>query len=72
VLKDMRDTRRVGRVRFEPDTKDIILVVSGHMQVVRIRLVMSEENRGQVKFGKVFLFPYGEAMELLADSREGF
>lgn len=63
-------TCRVRRVRFEADAKDIVLVISCHMKIVRVGFVMGQSNRCEMEFRNMLLFLNGEAVEFFADRRE--
>lgn len=71
MFQDMGHTGSIGRIRLEADTKDIVLVVPCHVEIVRIGLVMGQPDRCEVELGNVLLFLNSEAVKLFADAWEG-
>ena len=54
MFEDVRNASRIRRVRLEPDTEDIVLVVSCHVQVVGASFVVLEHQRRQLQLGHMF------------------
>lgn len=70
VLKDMRNTSGIRRIRLEADTEDIVLIISGDMKIVCIRFIVGQLHCCQVQLRNMLLFTDGEAVKLFPDAGE--
>lgn len=66
MFKDVWHARRIWRVGLEADAKDIVLVVSCHVQVIGAGLVVLEHQRRQLQLRHVLGLLQGEAMDAVA------
>lgn len=66
MLENVRDSGIIGRVRLEPNGKDIVAIFSGNVQVVGASLVVLEVQRGKLKLGDMLGANEGEAVQLRA------
>jgi len=66
MFKDVRNASRIRRVGLEADAKDIVLVVSCHVQVVGAGLVMLEHQRRELQLWHMLGLLKGEAMDAIA------
>lgn len=62
MLENVRHTRSIRGIGLEPDSKYIVLIVSGDMHVVCVGLVMFHPDRCQVQLGDMLLFMERKSM----------
>lgn len=70
MFEDVWDAGGVWRVGLEADREDIVLVFSGYVKIVGARLVVLEEQCGELELRHVLGSLKGEAMEFCARLRE--
>jgi hypothetical protein len=70
MLKNMRNPGCIWRVCFEPNAKNVVLILSGHMKVVCAGLVMVKMDGSQVQLGNMLLLPDSKPMKLFANRRK--
>ena len=66
MLQDMWDACVVWRVSLETHGEDIVLVISGHMQVLCSCVLMFQMERRQLQLGNILDTLKPEAMEPLS------
>lgn len=70
MLQDMRHASSIWRICLEPDTEDIVLVFSSHVDVVGIGFVVLQADCCKVQFWNVLLLLNSKPMDPLTDLRK--
>ena len=63
MFQDMRNPRRIWRVRLEPNGEDIVLVISRKMEILGAGLIMLEFKGCELEQWNMLLSFEGESMQ---------
>lgn len=66
----MRHPSVIVGIRLEPSSKHVVPVLTRNMDVLGACLVMAQVDRGQLEFGHCLCTLHGEAVQLVAWTRE--